>query len=278
MSTARTVVVTRPAQDAERWVQALRAQGLNALALPLLAIGPCTSAAHQQALQQARAAAQTPGHYRAIMFVSGNAAQFFFQSNPALESDHRVQAAMKSRAWAPGPGTVQALQALGVPLACIDAPAADAAQFESETLWREVHPQVQAGDRVLIVRGESEGLTSPSTPHTQGAGREWLTTRLRTAGATVEQLSVYQRQLPVWTPEQQQLARAAASDGSLWLFSSSESVANLQQLVKNQHWQQARALATHERIAAQARQQGFGQVLQSRPALQAVIASIESMA
>ena len=45
----------------------------------------------------------------------------------------------------------------GVPLDCIDSPAPDATQFDSESLWQQVATQVRAGDRILIVRGCSEG-------------------------------------------------------------------------------------------------------------------------
>jgi uroporphyrinogen-III synthase len=113
-------------------------------------------------------------------------------------------------------------------------------------------------------------------PATAGAGRDWLAARLREAGAQVEMLAVYQRELPAWDAAQTALARLAADDGSLWLLSSAESVANLQQLLPGQSWQKARALATHERIAAQAKQLGFGYVKQCRPALEDVVASIES--
>ncbi|MEG2631782.1 MAG: uroporphyrinogen-III synthase, partial [Comamonas sp.] len=41
-------------------------------------------------------------------------------------------------------------------------------------------------------------------------------------------------------------------------------------------WRQARALATHPRIAAAARQAGFGLVQECRPSLNDVAASIES--
>ena len=277
------ILVTRPQHDAQPWVDALRAHGLDAVALPLMAIGPCASPQSQQALQAARRAASTPGYYRAVMFVSGNAVQYFFTLNQAEASESHWHIAINTRAWTPGPGTARALLALGMDPAQIDGPPAHAAQFESETLWQQVHEQIQSGDRVLIVRGDSGA--SPSTTsdtnsesHTKGAGRDWLAAQLRDAGAEVEFLAVYERQLPQWSPQQSQLAREAATDGSLWLFSSSEAVANLQQLLPAQSWQQGRALATHDRIASKAREAGFGLVLQSRPALQDVLASIESMA
>jgi uroporphyrinogen-III synthase len=64
----------------------------------------------------------------------------------------------------------------------------------------------------------------------------------------------------------------------VWLFSSSEAVANLRALLPDQSWQQARAVATHPRIAQAARDAGFAVVCESRPALADVVASIESFA
>ena len=276
------ILVTRPQHDAQPWVDALRTRGLDAAALPLMAIGPCTDPASQQALITARQAARTSGHYRAVMFVSGNAVQYFFESNQPLAHDSPRLLAPDTRAWTPGPGTARALLEAGVPAHQIDGPAADSAQFESESLWQSVQGQVRAGDRVLIVRGTSPatapgvGNADTPMPSTQGAGRDWLAARLREAGAEVELLAVYERQLPAWTAQQLDLARQAASDGSLWLFSSSEAVANLQQLLPQQQWHSGLALTTHERIASKALSAGFGRVLHSRPSLDDVVASIES--
>ena len=269
------ILVTRPQHDAQPWVSALQSRGWEAHALPLMGIGPCSGEAAQQALAQAQAAALTPGHYRAVMFVSGNAVQYFFASNDAQSLNHQALLAPDTRAWTPGPGTARALLAAGIAASQIDGPAPDAAQFESETLWQCVHGQIRVGDRVLIVRGDSPAPESTS-PSTQGAGREWLAARLREAGAQVELLAVYQRLLPQWTPQQLEIACNAATDGSLWLFSSSEAVANLQQILPEQSWQQALALTTHARIAAKAQAAGFGKVLQSRPTQDEVLASIES--
>lgn len=277
----RRILVTRPLHDAKTWVEAFHAHGLQAEALPLMAIGPCTDAAAQAALASARQRALQPGYYRAVMFVSGNAVQHFFASNHPEALDSKALLATDIRAWTPGPGTESALLQAGLPSAQIDGPSPDASQFESESLWQNVHDQVQAGDRVLIVRGASP-VGSPaysgsaSTTALQGAGRDWLAARLREAGAEVELLAVYERQLPAWTPLQHDVARQAASDGSLWLFSSSEAVANLQQLLPQQQWTQGFALTTHERIANKALSAGFGRILHSRPSLKDVVASIES--
>ncbi|MDR3064252.1 MULTISPECIES: uroporphyrinogen-III synthase [Comamonas] len=275
----RRVLVTRPLHDANPWVEAFRARGLQAEALPLIGIGPCSDPAAHQALGSARQLALQPGHYRAVMFVSGNAAQYFFHPDPPRKNADPALLAPDTRAWTPGPGTERALRALGLPSRQIDGPCPDAAQFESEALWRNVQGQVRPGDRVLIVRGASPASAAAGTPvpSTQGAGRDWLAARLREAGAEVELLAVYERQLPHWTAQQLDIARQAASDGSLWLFSSSEAVANLQQLLPQQQWHSGLALTTHERIASKALSAGFGRVLHSRPSLDDVVASIESV-
>ena len=90
-------------------------------------------------------------------------------------------------------------------------------------------------------------------------------------------LVTYRRARPVLDTAQLALARAAALDGSVWLFSSSEAVHNLQDGLPGQDWRGARAIATHARIAEAASRAGFGQVLQVRPALPDILASIESL-
>lgn len=170
----------------------------------------------------------------------------------------KALAAIKTRVWTPGPGTARQALALGVPAALIDGPAPDAAQFDSEALWAQVAAQVRPGDRVLIVRG-------------LGSGREWLAEQIRAAGGTVDFVAAYQRSAPKFTAEQLALAQAAAHDGSLWLFSSSEAIAHL----PGADWSQARAIATHPRIAQAARTAGFGGVSTCKPALADVVSALK---
>lgn len=247
------VLVTRPAAEAGAWVEALRQRGIAAEALPLIAIGP---PADPRPLQQARARLSD---YAAVMFVSGNAVRGLLTPQPSWPAG--------TRAWAPGPGTAAALRAAGVPQAQIDQPGPDAAQFDSEALWQVVAPQLRAGGRVLLVRGADAGG--------QPRGREWLAQQLAAAGVAVDVVAAYARQLPQWTPAQQALAARSLADGSLWLFSSSEAISNLQQLLPQLDCSRARALATHPRIARAARDAGFGTVIESRPELAQVVASIE---
>ena len=257
-------IVTRPARGAAD----LQARGIAALALPLIAIGPVTNPALREELQQARARID---RYCAVMFVSGNAAQYFFESNMPLALSGQALAAIKTRVWAPGPGTVAALVQAGVAPERIDAPGADAAQFDSEALWQVVAPQIGPGDRVLIVRGSN-------APTAEGGnGREWLARQIAAAGGAVDFVAAYERGAPCLDAQQLVLAQAAASDGSVWLLSSSEAIANLRAVLPAQHWGMARALTTHPRIAQAARAAGFGSVHECRPAFDEVAASIESL-
>lgn len=247
------VVLTRPRQEAERWAERLRARGLHPLVLPLIAIEPPHDA------QPLREAAANLRRYAAVMFVSANAVQGFFAAAPGFDGP---------RAWAPGLATRDALRRFGVPADRIDTPAEDAPQFDSESLWQQVHHQLHAGDRLLLVRGgDAEGRSQ---------GRDWIVQQLAEQGVAVDTVVAYLRQLPRWNKDEQALARAAATDGSLWLFSSSEAAHNLAALLPGQAWAQARALATHPRIAQAVRTLGFGSVRETRPAFDAVVASIES--
>ena len=268
------VIVTRPAREAAHWAALLSARGMNAVALPLIAVGPCNDTAARQAMARAQ---HNLAHYRALMFVSGNAVTHFFDfgSNQPPTLTGQALAAINTRAWAPGPGTARALEQAGVPCSSIDGPAPDAPQFDSEALWAEVAAQIRPGDRVLIVRGRS---ATPQGAHEseQGSGRDWLARQIEAAGGQVDFVVAYQRGAPRWSAAEVALAQQAAHDGSLWLLSSSEAVAHLADALPGQHWGAARALVTHPRIADAARAAGFGTVRECRPALEDVVASIES--
>ncbi|WP_455555182.1 uroporphyrinogen-III synthase [Comamonas sp.] len=259
----RTVVVTRPQPDAGLWVQHLQGAGLHAQALPMIVIGASRNPAAVQAVQEALAQLPT---FEACMFVSGNAVRHFFA---ALQGQD-IHLPPGLRFWAPGPGTAQALLTQGIAPHRIDQPAANAAQFDSEALWSQVEVQVHASSKVLIVRG-GDGQ------QTQGNGRQWLTQQLQQRGAQVTFAPVYERLAP--SPTRPLLDEIAALRGqqAIWLFSSSECVQHLVLCNPAHEWQSHTALATHPRIAQQARHAGFGQVIETLPTLQSITASIKSL-
>jgi uroporphyrinogen-III synthase len=246
------VLVTRPAPEAQRWVQACHAAGWLAHALPLIETHPAADTAAVQA-SQAHA-----GTCDALMFVSPQAVRCF--ADPVW-IDSPV------RCWAPGPGTAQALQAAGVSASRIDCPAEAAAQFDSEALWAQVSAQVGPGHRLLVVRGQSaDGAT----------GRPWLLRQCEAQGGTVQVCTAYHRAPPNWSPETRAWAQDRLHNGAIWLLSSSEALAHLQALIPHASYRHARALVTHPRIEATARQMGFGHLRVTRPTLPEVLLGLQA--
>ena len=255
MTTARPVrvIVTRPAEQAGPWVERLRERGLFAEALPLIEIAPPADTAP---LHAAWGALPT---CRLVVFVSANAVLHFFAARPPeLAWPGDVDAG------APGAGTADALRDAGVPAASIVTPDDDAAQFDSESLWERLRGRDWRGARVLVVRGDG--------------GRDWLGERLVAAGAQVETVSAYRRLAPAFAGGARNALDAAVADAdAVWLFSSSEAIANLEQAAGAGRFHAVRAVATHPRIAARARSLGFAVVIEAPPGLDAVIACLQSM-
>lgn len=266
------LIVTRPAAEAAGWVDALRAQGWPAEALPLIHIAEPRDGRMAHDLHHLRA------HWAeldALMFVSGAAVSHFFEHGVAPVPPGGT----RTRFWAPGPGTArllaQALTRLGIAADRIDSPPPEALQFDSESLWPVVAPQVQAGRCIGVVRGVSVAAEAPVLSAT-GTGRDWLIRQCEAAGARVQTCVAYERHPPLWTDASRALAHQARASGSVWLFSSSEALDHLQAAKSASHWSQAAALVTHPRIAARARAAGFGRVAESRPALADVAHALES--
>jgi uroporphyrinogen-III synthase len=245
--------VTRPAAQAAVWVDRLRATGIDAEALPLIAIVPVADR------DQLTAAWTGLSARRLVVFVSSNAVVHFFAArSPGLAWPAGVVAA------APGPGTADALRESGVPQAAIVAPASDAQQLDSESLWARLQGRDWRGASVLIVSGEG--------------GRDWLAERLRQAGATVESLPAYRREAPVFAGDSALcLTQALADAAVVWLFSSAEAIANLERAAGAGRFARSRAVATHPRIAERARAAGFGRVVEAGPRFDAVVACIQSI-
>jgi uroporphyrinogen-III synthase len=244
------LIVTRPAAQAEAWIARLLALGVDAVGLPLIGIEPLPDRAPLQAAWARLADA------RLVMFVSANAVAHFFDARPAAQ-DWPVG----SVAGSTGPGTSAALRAAGVPEGCIVEPGPGAA-LDSEALWQRIQGWPWVGCQALVVRGED--------------GRDWLAEQLRQAGAQVDFVAAYRRLAPVLSDVQQALVRAALGDPAAhcWHFSSSESIDNLARAMPVADWSGSSALATHARIADNARRHGFGRVTLVGPTPEAAAAQL----
>lgn len=256
----RRVLITRPKEQAAVWVQALRARGLDAQALPLIDIASVDD------LDPLRAAWSQLANYELVMFVSANAVAHFFSVRGVLQPwpAHTL-------AGSTGPGTTGALRAAAVPEHHIVEPA-PGATLDSESLWMRLRQRNWTGKRALIVRGEE--------------GRDWLAEALRAAGAEVSFLAAYRRLPPRLDLEGRALlAQALAHPGRhCWVFSSSQAVRHLQALT--QEWpspprMSGTALVPHPRIAQSVSEAGFDQVQVIEPGLgplEAAVVALESKA
>jgi len=243
------VLVTRPRPQAIPWVEALRAQGVDAHALPLIEIlpPPDTAALSAQWLGLA--------DHALVFFASPNAVERFFAARPpAVPWPAGLPAA------APGPGSAQALRDAGV--ARIVEPV-QAARFDSEAVWSRIEAWPWQGASVLVVRGDG--------------GRDWLAERLRSRGAQVRFVQAYARAMPAPTQQEQRLLREAleAPQAHVWHFSSAQAIDHLEHLVADTDWSHARAIASHPRIAERARALGLGIVLEAPPTVHAVVAALQ---
>ena len=261
------VIITRPQAEAAPWLKALDAAGYTSWSLPLIDIRPAAQVVPVESAWKRLA------DFDAVMFVSRNAVHYFFERKVLQAPVFTARAAINTRAFVTGPGSYSALQRVGAEPDWVDAPDFHAGQFDSEALWAVVRSRVVPGYRVLIVRGSTidEGASD------EGSGRDWFARQVLDSGGKVEFIVSYERQRPHWDASTTAQAQAAAADGTVWVFSSSEAIRNLQYCCPGVNWAQAQAVVTHSRIGDAAREAGFGRVRESKPLLPALMASIESL-
>jgi len=236
------LILTRPQAQALEWQQRLKRLGVPSVSLPLIAIENAPDSAAREAWTHLSRAALA-------FFVSPNAASAFFAA-------HSAQWPHKTLAACVGPGTARVLIEHGVPEAQIIQPPSDAESLDSEHLWPLLDGYDWQGRLVLMLRGEG--------------GRDWLAARLRERGAETRDFHLYRRICPVWDLDQRESFEEALQAHHVWLLSSAEGARHLRRLAPHADWSAQRAIATHERIAAAARELGFGHVVLTRPDAKAV--------
>ena len=273
--TKKTVIITRPLlQEAVHPLEsALKSEGFGLHHWPLIdTTAPLDSALVLQAWHSI-------DQYQAVMFVSPQAVQHFFAHRPSLSK-------LVPECWATGPGTREALIREGVEFSHVQIPDETIGLWDTDQLWIQVQHRIKAGARVLVVRGgQAQNHPSASTPEVQGAGAEtedagvgraYLAQQLRVQGVEVQFVVAYLRGAPNWDESQKGLAKKALTDGSVWLFTSSQAAQHLLSLLPGFEFSRAKALATHERIAKQLELLGFGVVVRSRPQTEDLLASLKS--
>ncbi len=245
----KTVLVTRPAEQAGELTRCLAGAGADVIVLPTLEIEPLQLDPAQRSL------IMELDRYDFVICVSANAAALGLS---AL-ADYWPQWPVQQRWMAVGPATGEEMRRWQVN------PKVAQQGATSETLldWSELQQLVDR--RVLILRGEG--------------GRETLAQTLQQRGAKVEYLELYRRVLPDVDARPLQ-RRLIQGETVILTVTSGDGLRNLMTLMGAQQ-----TLLLHNplivisgRLAQFATGLGFKHVIQSAsPALRDVINSIEQL-
>ena len=229
----RSVLITRPAGQADSLCAALAALGAEPLRFPLLTISPVAD------LSPLQVAARRLGDFALVFFVSPNAVNF------ALDAMLPVIGAWPAGVVVAtvGKGSEAALAARG--FRDVIAPA-DGFDSEAVLALPAFQPTAVAGCRVLILRGDG--------------GRDLLGDTLKARGAQVEYLTCYHRGGPAedFAPV---VTRARTGQLDALTLTSSESVGHLQALPDADVLLHIPVFVPHPRIATAARDAGFSTVI-----------------
>lgn len=171
----RSVLVTRPAQQAVSLAEAIVSAGGAVWLLPTLEI---SALGHSPVLD---ACVRRLGDYDLVIFVSANAVWATLARARLLGLD--ASAAIR-RAAAPGPATAAALTQAGVTEVVLPH-----TRFDSTGLIEALAACRTAPTRALVLRGA--GVSDDVAD--EGSGREELLHWLRGRGATVESVACYRR-------------------------------------------------------------------------------------
>ncbi len=229
------VLITRPVMPASRSAQRLAALGATPYVFPTTIIDAPSDP------RPLKAALANLSNYAGAIFVSPSAAEMTLAPFGAIP----IKLPETLPVFAPGHGTAEALQLLGV-----EDVAMPATTFDSEGLL--ALPALQAssvrGKRIVIFRGND--------------GRELLRTELTKRGAAVDAITAYQRRAPT-TPPIGLIELIRSKKLTAISAMSSDAVTHLVAIVPKAEQPALLALplyASHERIAETAREAGFRNV------------------
>ena len=200
---ASTIVVTRPAHQAENLCNLIVEYGGKVIRFPVLEISDPPVPLNSSSIHDALAAAKL------VIFISPNAVDYGMK---AAESAGGIPDAVKVAAI--GQGTAKKLQQWQQPVDVFPSE-----KFDSEELLAMDELQQVDGQHIVIFRGVG--------------GREHLADTLRQRGATVQYIECYQRVKPDVDSEQLSAALAAESVDAV-IVTSNEGLQNLYDMLSPQ--------------------------------------------
>jgi uroporphyrinogen III methyltransferase/synthase len=159
----RTIVITRAATQAQRFVELLEAEGARVLAAPTIAIEPPPS------WEPLDAALDTIDSFAWVIFTSVNGVAMVDRRLTARR--HAWAALGRRRVAAIGPATAEALAEHGVRADVVPG------EYRAEGLIARLRHELRPGDRVLLPRAAQT--------------RDVIVTELRKAGADMVEVPVY---------------------------------------------------------------------------------------
>jgi uroporphyrinogen-III synthase len=232
------VLVTRPRDQQQGFVDLLQRAGARADSYPVLEIAPIDPDGEPALAQQARQQWLALDKNQHILFVSTNAVRY----GMAAIDQYWPQLPKGIQWYAIGQSTADALQQW--PIDC----QTETRAMNSEALLALPALQHVAGDKVLIVRGVG--------------GREYLAEQLRARGARVSYAECYRRQLPQ-RPAGELAELLQRQAYQLVCVHSGESLSNLLALLDKDIsvLQQSSLLVPGQRVAELARQQGLKKIV-----------------
>lgn len=227
-----TVVVTRPAHQAENVCQLIEAEGGKVLRFPVIEIGP------PQYPQKCQTQLARLADYDLAIFISSNAVNAALSLQKSLQQNWPTDLAIA----AVGKATAQTLGEKQLP-ATLVAPE----PFNSEALLSLPELQNIKDKRIVIFRGNG--------------GREFLHNSLQERGARVDYVECYQRSKPQSDAAPLYLAWDQNQTMSI-IVTSNQSLKNLQTMIQPEY--QAKLLAAplfliSKRTAALSIELGFTQ-------------------
>ncbi|NHO67870.1 uroporphyrinogen-III synthase [Aestuariicella hydrocarbonica] len=263
------VLITRPQAQADQWQQLLQAAGAQTVRVPLLEIVP-VEASQKDACQAIKNIVMDVSRYQHGIFVSQNAARYGLDW---LEQ-YWPQMPLGLQFYAVGSATANYLQRAGYQVT------AAGGSMNTEALLALPQLQDLSHQRVVIFRGQG--------------GRPVLAEVLRERGAQVDYCELYQRHFP-------SAGVVAALDHCRWgtagdvvSVHSGETLSNWRAIIASRAhqtaadpgrpgdqtdscsqkpWKQLTLLVPGERVAAQAREWGFTNVVMAENASDACMLS-----
>ena len=229
----KTIVITRPKEQAAHLAGLIRRAGGEALVFPAIEIREVADASAVHAL------IDRLDDYNLAIFISPTAVARAM----ALISSRRTLPP-KLQIAAIGQGSARELKQRGV-----DRVLAPTSRFDSEALLNLPEMQQISGKRVVIFRGTG--------------GRELLAQTLRERGAKVDYAECYQRVRPDM-PATELLERGARNEIHALVVTSAESLENLREMVGEQgaSWLKATPVfVTHPRIEQAGRKLGLTRLI-----------------